>query len=227
MKKEDARLLLQTLGQKYSEILGIDLSHRSDEHVFKWFLASLLFGAPITESVVIKTYKSFRKDAVLTPKRIIRTGWDGLVEILDDGGYTRYDFKTADKLLLVSQNLFEKYDGSLNEIHEQSSDPRDLERRLKELGKGIGDVTASIFLRELRGIWKKADPYPTPLTVAAAEQLGIVKKDARPEAALEQLKAFWQKNAIVGQSFVNFETALLRVGKDYVRKGKRFPFPSG
>lgn len=226
MKKEDLRALLQSLGQKYSEILGIDLSDRSDEEIFKWFLTSLLFGAPITESGAIKTYKSFRKNAVLTPKKIIKTGWDGLVKILDDGGYTRYDFKTADKLLLVSHNLIEKYDGSLNEIHDQSSDPRDLERRLKELGKGIGDVTVSIFLRELRGVWKKTNPYPTPPTVAAAEQLGIVKKDVRPEAALEQLKAFWQKNAIAGQSFVNFENALLRFEKNYVRKGKCFPFPS-
>jgi hypothetical protein len=227
MKKEDLLTLLQSLGQKYSEVLEVDLSDRLDIEVFKWFLVSLLFGAPITESAVIKTYKSFRKDAVLTPKRIIKTGWDGLVKILDEGGYTRYDFKTADKLLLVSQNLIERYDGSLNEIHRQSSDPRDLERRLKELGKGIGDVTVSIFLRELRGAWKKADPYPTPLTIAAAEQLGIVRKDACPEAALEQLKAFWQKNAIKDQSFVNFETALLRFEKDYVRKGKCFPFPSG
>jgi hypothetical protein len=227
MKKKDLRTLLQSLGQKYSEVLEIDLSDRLDIEIFKWFLASLLFGAPITESAVIRTYKSFRKNAVLTPKKILEIGWDGLVKILDEGGYTRYDFKTADKLLVVSRNLSEKYSGSLNEIHEQSSDPLDLERRLKELGKGIGDVTVSIFLRELRGAWKKADPNPTPLTIAAAEQLGIVKKDARPEAALKQLKAFWQKNAMKDQSFVNFETALLRFEKDYVRKGKCFPFPSG
>ena len=109
MKKEDLRTLLQSLGQKYSEVLEIDLSDRSDIEIFKWFLASLLFGAPITESAVIRTYKSFRKNAVLTPKKIIEIGWDGLVKILDEGGYTRYDFKTADKLLLVSRNLIEKY----------------------------------------------------------------------------------------------------------------------
>jgi hypothetical protein len=35
----------------------------------------------------------------LTPKQILKTGWDDLVKILDEGGYTRYDFKTADRLL--------------------------------------------------------------------------------------------------------------------------------
>ncbi|HYB67973.1 MAG TPA: hypothetical protein VEC97_00335 [Candidatus Acidoferrales bacterium] len=208
------------MGQKYSEVLGIDLSTENDKEVFKWFLASLLFGAPITESSVIKTYKCFEKYDALLPKKILNIGWDGLVKILDEGSYTRYDFKTADKLLEVMRNLTEKYLGSLNLIHVQASDARDLERRLKALGKGIGDITVSIFLRDLRGIWKKADPIPTPLVVEVAKRLGIVKKEATAEDALRQLKVFWAKNEFTGKSFINFETALLRLGKDYIRKGK-------
>jgi hypothetical protein len=142
-----------------------------------------------------------------------------LVRILDEGGYTRYDFKTADKLLEVMKNLVEKYGGSLTVLCNKASDERDLEKRLKELGKGIGDVTVSIFLRELRNIWKKADPNPTSLVILAAEKLGIVRTDS-PEKALKQLKDFWSKNKVEGKSFVNFETALLRLGKDYRRKGK-------
>jgi len=99
MKAEDVRALVESRGQKYSEILGIDISEGEEGEVFKWFLASLLFGAPITESSVIKTYKCLQKYGVLTPKQILKTGWDDLVKILDEGGYTRYDFKTADKLL--------------------------------------------------------------------------------------------------------------------------------
>jgi len=220
MKNESVKALVESLGQKYSEALGIDLSTENDKEVFKWFLASLLFGAPITESSVIKTYKCFEKYDALTPKKILNRGWDGLVKILDEGSYTRYDFKTADKLLEVMRNLTEKYVGSLNQIHVQASDARDLERRLKALGKGIGDITVSIFLRDLRGIWKKADPIPTSLVVEVAKRLGIVKKEATAEDALRQLKVFWAKNEFTGKSFINFETALLRLGKDYIRKGK-------
>ena len=161
---------------------------------------------------------------ILTPKKILDRGWDGLVKILDEGSYTRYDFKTADKLLEVMRNLTETHRGSLNLIHVQASHARDLERRLKALGKGIGDVTVSIFLRELRGVWQKADPSPTPLVVEAAKRLGIVKKEATAEDALRQLKVFWARNELTGKSFVNFETALLRLGKDYLRKGKSPPF---
>jgi len=224
MKAEDVRALVESRGQKYSEILGIDISEGKEDEVFKWFLASLLFGAPITESSVVKTYRCFQKHGVLTPKQILKTGWDDLVKILDEGGYTRYDFKTADKLLEVARNLTEKYSGSLCLIHSESSDAHDFENRLKNLGKGVGDVTVSIFLRELRAVWEKAEPNPTALVVLAAQELGIVKNDATAEEALEQLKAFWARNKIRRKSFVNFETALVRLGKGSRRK-KRHSLP--
>jgi len=210
---------LESFGKRYSEILGINLSAGKDEEIFKWFLASLLFGAPITESSVIKTYKCFEKNDVLTPRKILKTGWDGLVKILDEGSYTRYDFKTADKLLEVMKNLIEKYNGELSQIHSEAFDARDLETRLKDLGKGIGNVTVSIFLREMRDLWKKADPPPTALEMLAAKESRLVREDATPEEALEQLKAYWIRNRVSGRSFVNFETALVRLGKE-MRKRK-------
>lgn len=219
MKQETLRSIIENFGKKYSEIMGIELSDRKDGEIFKWFLASMLFGAPITETAVIKTYRCFQKYDVLTPKRILETGWNGLVGILDEGSYTRYDFKTADKLLEVTKNLMEKYGGSLSILCEKASDEEDLEERLKDLGKGIGDATVSIFLRELRDIWKKAKPSPTKLVVIAAKNLGIVDAQ-KPETVLEQLEKFWSENRISGASFVNFETALLRIGKDFCRKGK-------
>lgn len=222
MKPAALRTLIDKYGEKYSKTLGIDLSEAEDREVFKWFLASMLFGAPITESSVIKTYLAFREHDVLTPRKIVRTGWDGLVKILDEGSYTRYDYKTADKLLEVSRNLAQQYDGSLNLLHQKASDPRDLEKRLKNLGKGVGDVTVGIFLRELRGIWKKSNPAPTGLVILAAKNLGIVKNE-NPENALQTLERFWQKNKVKGRrSFVEFETALVRLGR-YFRRKKKHP----
>jgi endonuclease III len=219
MKSESLEVFVENFGRQYSEILGIDLSNGKDEEIFKWFLASILFGAPITEKAVIKTFNCFKKYGVLTPQKILKTGWDGLVKILDEGSYTRYDFKTADKLLEVMRNLMERDDGSLTTLYNEAASEQDLENRLKNLGKGIGDTTVSIFLRELRDVWKKADPKPTSLVIFAAKKLGIVKDDTA-EDALKQLKDFWFKNRIAGKSFVNLETALLRLGKDYCRKKK-------
>jgi endonuclease III len=218
MKRESLEILVENFGQKYSEILGINLSKGEDSEVFKWFLAAILFGAPITEKAVIKTYKCFERHGVLTPQKILATGWDGLVRILDEGSYTRYDFKTADKLLETMKNLTETYSGSLTRLYNEAKDVKDLANKLRGLGKGIGDVTVSIFLRELRGIWEKADPQPTFLVVLAAKKLGIVREETVNVA--EHLMDFWLKNSVTGKSFVNFETALLRLGKDYCRKKK-------
>jgi len=220
MRKEDLISLVDRLGQRYSESLGIHVEDGDDKEVFKWFLAAILFGAPITETSVVKTYKCFEKRAVLTPEKILKTGWQGLVEILDEGSYTRYDYKTADKLLEVMGNLKARYGGSLRLLHENAADSLDLEKRLKELGKGIGDVTVSIFLRELRSIWTKADPKPTQLVILAAKNLGIIRSGSR-EKARKELREFWEKNRVEGISFVNFETALLRLGRDIRRKANR------
>jgi len=219
MDREATNLLVEKFGRKYSDILGIDLKTRDDGEVFKWFLASVLFGAPIKESSAIKTYKCFKKYDILTPQKIIQTGWQGLVDILDEGTYTRYDFRTSDKLLEVMGNLVTKYEGSLNLVHERASDSYDLEKRLKDLGKGVGDVTVSIFLRELRDLWKKADSKPTSLVILAAKNLGIVREEG-PERALGELEEFWRKNGVDGKTFVNFETALLRLGKNLCRRKK-------
>jgi len=193
MKKAQLATILRGRGQKYSEVLGIDVSDGETE-IFKWFVASLLFGAPISEATAIKTYRCFEKHGVLTPVKMLKTGWNGLVSILDEGGYTRYDYKTADKITVVMKNLIAKYSGNLDFIHDKAVDSNDLEERLKDLGKGIGEVTVSIFLRDLRGVWAKADSKPTNLEILAAEELGILKSNAPAGDALENLKAFWSEN---------------------------------
>lgn len=88
MKEGKLEELVENYGKKYSEILGIDLSDAKEEEIFKWFLASVLFGAPITEKSVFKTFACFQKHRILTPNRILQTGWNGLVKILDEGSYT-------------------------------------------------------------------------------------------------------------------------------------------
>jgi hypothetical protein len=220
VRRRCLKVLIDSFGERYSETLGINLLAGEDREIFRWFLASVLFGAPIREESAIKTYRCFEKHRILSPERILETGWDELVRILDEGGYTRYDFKTADKLLEVMRNLLQKYRGSLTVLHENASDSHDLEKRLKDLGKGIGDITVNIFLRELRGILKKARPEPSDLVFLAAKNLGIAKKTA-DKFSLEDLEDFWSRNKIAGRSFADFETTLFRLGKDFKKRKTR------
>lgn len=219
MRREAVQTLVERLGGRYSEVLGINLESGREEEIFKWFLASILFGAPITETSVIKTYKCFEKHHVLTPNKILAAGWDELVRILDEGSYTRYDFKTADKLLEVMRNLMERHGGRLTNLYKKAGSPQELEEELKSLGKGVGEVTVSIFLRELRVVWDKAKPNPTNPVVLAAKNLGVIDEKS-PKSVLQQLEEFWTENPVPNKSIVNFETALLRLGKNYCRKAK-------
>ena len=216
-EKELIGELLERLGGRFSAALGIELDRGDSGEIFKWFLASILYGARISETIASNTYREFERRGVLSPEKILETGWDGLVEILDAGGYVRYDFKTATKLLEVMGNLEERFGGDLNRLHAQARDSQDLEAKLMDLGKGIGPTTANIFLRELRDVWEKADPLPQDLAVMAARNLGLVRAADRREI-LAELRAIWERCAPAGWQFADFEASLVRLGKDYCRR---------
>lgn len=198
--------LVARFGGRFSEELGIDLRSGNSAETFKWLLAAMLFGARISWKIAEKTWRRFERHDVLAPEAILKTGWHGLVAILDEGGYVRYDFKTATKLLEAAGNLESGYGGNLNLLHSQASDPAELERKLIALAKGVGPITVGIFLREMRGLWEKAQPLPSEKTVAAAKALGFVPEnvDDRKEALELLLKACGKKG------LPDFESALLR-----------------
>ncbi len=218
MRSKTIAKLVDELGRPYHELLGINLRSGKKEEIFKWFIASSLFGARISETIAMKTYKQFEKDGLLSPERIIARGWSRLVESLDRGGYVRYDFSTADDILALSDLLMRNYDGDLNRLHDQAKDSADLEVRLEEF-RGVGDVTVNIFLRELRGVWKKADPLPRRHAILAARNLGLIKS-ARPAEALDELRRVWLVKTVPRKTFVNFEVALSRLGRLYCNKSK-------
>lgn len=131
----------------FSKDLGINLKSKKEKEIFKWFLACLLFGKPIQQEVAKRTYFKFEKAGLLSPERILKAGWDKLVEVLDKGNYVRYDFSTATKLLEICKKLKKEY-GSIKNILKLAKSKKDLEKKLQEF-KGIGPVTTKIFLRDI------------------------------------------------------------------------------
>jgi len=205
--------LVKNRGGRYAGALGIDLAAPDAAERFKWFLAALLYGTRISVALATRTWREFATRGVLTPDQILQTGWDGLVVILDAGGYVRYDYKTATKLLAVCETLMQDYGGSLDTLHDAAADPRDLENRIKALGKGIGDTTIGIFLRELRGFWAKAEPPLSPLALSAATALGYLRPvTLDPNRALARLRRLWAADVQTAAGFADFESALVREG---------------
>ena len=208
----DLHQLLEEYGKLYSEELGINPKNEP----FKWFLASILFGARISTTIAKNTYKAYEEAGLTTPEKIAQLDWFQLIEVHGRGGYVRYDGITAEYVHGIAEKLLRDYNRDIEKLDESSKNSEELEQRLLEF-RGIGPVTAKIFLRELRGIWKNADPEPTPIEILAAKALGIVEVE---ENVLEKLKTFWAKNKIEGYDFRNFEAALVRIGLK-LRRGKK------
>jgi hypothetical protein len=181
MDGELSRLLSRS--RLYSEELGIDLAEGGDPALFRWFLASQLFGARISEPLALRTYHALEHHGLVSPEAILAAGWDFLVNpVMREGGYVRYDESKSRQLLRNARALLERYGGSLERLHDEARDPRDLERRLLDFYR-VGPVTTNIFLRELRPFWRKADPDPLPRVRELADALGV-DLDAIPRKSL-------------------------------------------
>jgi len=131
--------------------LGIDLSSRKEQDLFKWFLACLLFGKPIQQEIAERAYVELVSAGLDSPDRVLRSGWDELVRLLDAAHYVRYDFSTATKLLEVCEELKQRY-GTLTNLVRQAKTLSQLCARLRQF-KHIGPVTARIFVREVAPVW--------------------------------------------------------------------------
>jgi hypothetical protein len=187
----------------YSEELGIDLGERNDAEYFKWFLASILFGARISETTAKNTYRTFARYGLLTPDSILAAGWAFLVNpIMREGGYVRYDGRKSTQILVDCELLLSDYGGSLTRLHESARDEADLERRLLAF-YGIGPVTVNIFLRELRPYWRKARPEPLPVVraLAAKHDIDLTEFD------------------VASRTFNRIEAGLIRMKRGAARKG--------
>jgi hypothetical protein len=136
-------------------------------------LASLLFGARISEITAKNTYRSFVRHGLTGPRKILGAGWDFLVNpVMREGGYVRYDGRKSTQVLRDCEMLVADYGGRLSRLHDSARDPSELEQRLLAF-YGVGPVTMNIFLRELRPFWTKANPDPLPSVKRLAKRLSI------------------------------------------------------
>lgn len=138
----EKRITAQQLG------LAEGLARASDAALFKWLVASFLFGKPIQQSVAERAYRiivdQHQRD---TLQKLGSSSKAELVRMLGEARYVRYDLSTAERLLKLCRKLDEQYDGKLSVMHRQSSGRADFERRLAEF-EGIGPKTVEIFMRE-------------------------------------------------------------------------------
>jgi hypothetical protein len=164
-----ARRLVAAVGGRFSAELGIDLDRDVDE-VERWALAATLFGNRISVSTAMRTYLVLEQAGVRTLADAGDRDWAELVALLDQGGYVRYDERTARRLLALAAALGDRHCGRIGTLREERTEPGELEGALAAL-PGWGPVTVRAFLRELRGLWPGAETALDERTASAAGHL--------------------------------------------------------
>lgn len=127
--------------------VGIDPFTGSPQQLYRWFLASLLFGRHIQQTIAADTYRALIEHGFTSPHKFGEIEREPLRRILDEGGYGRFDYIMTDELHEVMGQLLEDY-GSVHKMVVTSADRDELTTRLTAF-TGIGPVTARIFTQEL------------------------------------------------------------------------------
>jgi hypothetical protein len=126
--------LVQRFGARLSVELGLDLDHRPAD-VERWLLAATLSGTRISASIAVRTYRTLTAAGVRTLTDVRRRSWGELVALLDEGGYVRYDFRTARRLQQLSGVLDSAWGGRL-----PLASKRPIEERALEAAAHLGVI---------------------------------------------------------------------------------------
>ena len=126
--------------------LGIDTT--TDQGLFDWLLASILFGRPVPQKAAASAFHRFKEDGWDTPEHFIADDRDPLWHELWEGNYHRMSSVMSEELPAVMRALIADYDGSVARLVRTASTRDEISQRLQRF-KGVGPKTAEIFLREV------------------------------------------------------------------------------
>lgn len=173
-----AQALLQKYGQTFAEELDINIEQNSPAPLFQLLCATILFSARINNTIAQNSMQALRNYGWTTADKLAESTWDERVEALTVGGYTRYRERTATMLGDTVEHLMEAYDGDLRQLRSQAQqDPEEVRSRFKAF-KGIGDVGADIFFREVQIVWDELFPFVDQKSQSAADKLGLPTEPA-------------------------------------------------
>jgi 3-methyladenine DNA glycosylase/8-oxoguanine DNA glycosylase len=126
--------------------LGIDTT--TDQGLFDWLLASLLFGRPVPQQAAATAFQKFREDGWDSPDHFTADDNHPLWHELWAGHYHRMSSVMSEELRDVMRALIAEYDGSVARLVRTAGTREELSQRLQRF-KGVGPKTTEIFLREV------------------------------------------------------------------------------
>jgi len=168
-----AHAVLKIHGRTYAEELGIKIARNEPQPLFEMFCATLLFSTRISADIAVSAARALREAGWTTPQKMAKSTWRQRTDILNHSGYARYDESTSRELGEDCQLLLDRYQGDLRKLRIAANNDPHQERELLKKFKGIGDVGANIFLREVQVIWAELVPFADKRALESARKLGL------------------------------------------------------
>ena len=181
-KKKLAGALLELHGQTYAEEARIKLAQGSPSALFRTLCLSLLLSARISADIAVQAARALADEGWTTPQKLRESTWSERARTLNQAGYARYDERTSTMLGDTAEILVERYGGDLRRLREEAGRDPGNERELLKQFKGMGDVGADIFCREVQLVWGELYPFADKRVVDAATEIEL-GKDAKALAS--------------------------------------------
>jgi endonuclease III len=175
-----ASALLDRHGTSYAEEAGIRLGDDpKPSPLYRLLCLSTLLSARIRADAAVEAARALSAAGWRTARSMAEVTWGERVKVLNRHGYARYDESTARMLGDTADLLLDRWSGDLRRLREEAGRDASAERELLKDVKGIGDVGASIFLREVQAAWPEARPAIDGKALDGAEALGLTTDPRR------------------------------------------------
>jgi endonuclease III len=172
-ERQVVRALLERHGTTYAEEIGIRLGRGGPSPLFRLLCAALLLSARISADLAVAAARALADQGWTTPRKLADATWAQRTKVLNRAGYARYDERTSRMLADSAEHLLDAYGGDLRRLRDAADrDPAEERRRLQEF-KGIGEVGADVFLREVQRVWPELRPYFDRRALASARKLRL------------------------------------------------------
>ncbi|MER6719743.1 endonuclease [Streptomyces halstedii] len=170
--RERLDALLEEHGTTYAEEADVRLRD-TPQPLYELLVLSHLLSARIRASVAVAAARALFTHGMRSPRHMADATWQERVDALGEGGYRRYDERTATQLGDGAALLLDAYGGDLRRLRRDADGDLDALRSGLRRFPGMGPAGADIFLREVQGVWPEVAPYLDAKTLQGAERLGL------------------------------------------------------
>ncbi|WP_406338621.1 endonuclease [Streptomyces sp. NBC_01620] len=183
--RRTVEVLLSRYGTTYAAEAGIRLRN-TPQPLYQLLVLSDLLSARIRASVAVAAARALFGHGMRSPDRMIGATWQQRVDALGEGGYQRYDERTATQLGDGAQLLLVEYGGDLRRLRREADGDLDILRYGLRRTPGMGPAGADIFVREVQAVWPETAPFLDAKALQGAEKLGLPASPAELARLAEQ-----------------------------------------